>query len=93
MSLDLISNPWFYAVAVPAVILTGVSKGGIGAAGGFSVPLLSLAISPVQAAAIMLPILILMDLIGVYAYRRDWDRSIMRVIMPAGSSSASASAG
>jgi uncharacterized protein len=84
LSLDLISNPWFYAVAIPAVILTGVSKGGIGAAGGFSVPLLSLAISPVQAAAIMLPILILMDLIGLYAYRRDWDRSIMRVIMPAG---------
>ena len=47
-------------------------------------PLLSLVISPVQAAAIMLPILILMDLIGVYAYRRDWDRKIMQVIMPAG---------
>ncbi len=84
MALDLIGNPWFYAVAIPAVILTGVSKGGIGAAGGFSVPLLSLAISPVQAAAIMLPILILMDVIGLYAYRRDWHRGIMRVIMPAG---------
>jgi uncharacterized membrane protein YfcA len=84
LALELVANPWFYAVAIPAVILTGVSKGGIGAAGGFSVPLLSLAISPVQAAAIMLPILILMDLIGLYAYRRDWDRRIMRVIMPAG---------
>jgi uncharacterized membrane protein YfcA len=84
LPLDLISSPWFYAVAIPAVILTGVSKGGIGAAGGFSVPLLSMVISPVQAAAIMLPILILMDLIGVYAYRRDWDRRIMKVIMPAG---------
>jgi uncharacterized membrane protein YfcA len=82
--VELIANPWFYAVAIPAVILTGVSKGGIGAAGGFSVPLLSLVISPVQAAAVMLPILILMDLIGVYAYRRDWDRRIMRIIMPAG---------
>ncbi|HSD42224.1 MAG TPA: sulfite exporter TauE/SafE family protein [Burkholderiales bacterium] len=84
MHLDLIANPWFYAVAIPAVILTGISKGGIGAAGGFSVPLLSLAISPVQAAAIMLPILILMDLIGVYAYRHHWDRRIMATIMPAG---------
>ena len=84
MQFELISNPWFYAVAIPAVILTGISKGGIGAAGGFSVPLLSMVISPVQAAAIMLPILILMDLIGVYAYRRDWDRRIMAVIMPAG---------
>jgi uncharacterized membrane protein YfcA len=84
LALDLIANPWFYAVAIPAVILTGVSKGGIGAAGGFSVPLLSLVISPVQAAAVMLPILILMDLIGLYAYRREWDRTIMRVIVPAG---------
>jgi hypothetical protein len=84
LALELIANPWFYAVAIPAVVLTGVSKGGIGAAGGFSVPLLSLVISPVQAAAIMLPILILMDLIGLYAYRRDWDRRLMRVIMPAG---------
>jgi uncharacterized membrane protein YfcA len=84
LPLDLIANPWFYAVAIPAVILTGISKGGIGAAGGFSVPLLSMVISPVQAAAIMLPILILMDLVGVYAYRRDWDRRIMAVIMPAG---------
>ena len=84
MSLELIADPWFYAVAVFAVVLTGISKGGIGAAGGFSVPLLSLVISPVQAAAIMLPILILMDLIGVYAYRRDWDRRIMAIIMPSG---------
>jgi uncharacterized membrane protein YfcA len=84
LQFEPVSNPWFYAVAIPAVILTGISKGGIGAAGGFSVPLLSMVISPVQAAAIMLPILILMDVIGVYAYRRDWDRKIMAIIMPAG---------
>jgi uncharacterized membrane protein YfcA len=84
LTLEPISDPRFYAVAVFAVILTGISKGGIGAAGGFSVPILSLVISPVQAAAIMLPILILMDLIGVYAYRKDWDRANMRIILPAG---------
>jgi uncharacterized membrane protein YfcA len=84
VTLDLVADPRFYAVAVFAVVLTGISKGGIGAAGGFSVPLLSLVISPVQAAAIMLPILILMDVIGVYAYRRDWDRRNMAIIVPAG---------
>jgi len=84
LALELVADPRFYAVAIVAVVLTGVSKGGIGAAGGFSVPLLSLVISPVQAAAIMLPILILMDLIGVYAYRRDWDRGNMAIILPAG---------
>jgi uncharacterized membrane protein YfcA len=84
LALELISDPRFYAVAIVAVVLTGISKGGIGAAGGFSVPVLSLVISPVQAAAIMLPILILMDVIGVYAYRRDWDRRNMTIILPAG---------
>jgi uncharacterized membrane protein YfcA len=84
LALELVADPRFYAVAIVAVVLTGVSKGGIGAAGGFSVPALSLVISPVQAAAIMLPILILMDLIGVYAYRRDWDRGNMAIILPAG---------
>lgn len=82
--MEPIADPWFYAVAIPAVILSGISKGGIGAAGGFSVPLLSLVISPVQAAAIMLPILILMDAVGVYAYRKDWDRRNMAIILPAG---------
>jgi len=84
LALELISEPRFYAVAIFAVVLTGIAKGGIGAAGGFSVPVLSLVISPVQAAAIMLPILILMDVIGVYAYRKDWDRRIMATILPAG---------
>ena len=84
MALELIADPWFYAVAIFAVVLTGIAKGGIGAAGGFSVPVLSLVISPIQAAAIMLPILILMDVIGVYAYRRNWDRATMAIIMPAG---------
>ncbi len=84
MAFELVADPRFYAVAIVAVVLTGISKGGIGAAGGFSVPLLSLVISPIQAAAIMLPILILIDLIGVYAYRRDWDRGNMAIILPAG---------
>jgi uncharacterized membrane protein YfcA len=68
----MITDPWFYAVAIPAICLTGLAKGVfLGGAGGMSVPLMSLAISPVQAAAIMLPILIVMDWIGVWAYRRE----------------------
>jgi uncharacterized membrane protein YfcA len=84
VSFELLTNPWFYAAAIPAVLLTGISKGGLGFAGGLSVPLLSLAISPVQAAAIMLPILVCTDFVGVYAYRKDWDRRNMAILMPAG---------
>ena len=54
--LDFVADPWFYAAAVPAVILTGVSKAGFGGAvGSLSVPLMSLAIAAPQAVAIMLP--------------------------------------
>ena len=80
----MIDNPWFYAVALPCVILTGISKAGLGIAGGIAVPILALVISPIQAAAIMLPILLVMDVVSVYIYRREWSREHMRIILPAG---------
>jgi uncharacterized protein len=81
---ELVSNPWFYAAAGVAVVLSGISKGGLGAAGGLMVPIMSLTISPVQAAAIALPILLTMDVVGVYAYRNDWDRRQIAILLPAG---------
>ncbi len=81
----MISDPLFYAVALPAIVLFGISKGGF--AGGFgilSVPLMALVIPPTQAAAIMLPILVVMDWSAIWAYRRDWDPITMRQILPAG---------
>jgi uncharacterized protein len=78
------SDPWFYAVAVPAILLTGLAKGGfLGGLGGLAVPIMSLVISPVQAAGIMLPILIAMDWIGLWAYRRDWDGRNLAILLPA----------
>lgn len=57
MAFTLITDPAFYAVAIPAVILTGISKAGFGGAvGSLSVPLMSLAIAPPQAVAIMMPL-------------------------------------
>lgn len=80
----MITDPWFYAVAIPAITLTGLSKGGfLGGLGGLAVPIMSLVISPLQAAGIMLPILIAMDWVGVWAYRRDWDRSNLLIMLPA----------
>lgn len=79
----LISDPLFYLVAVPAVLLSGVSKGGFGSAvGGLGVPLMALAISPPQAAAILLPVLCLMDLVGFRVYYRKWDASNLRIMVP-----------
>ncbi len=80
----MIDDPWFYAVAVPAVILFGVSKGGFGAGFGvIAVPLMALVISPVRAAAILLPILCLMDVFALWAYRGKWILSEVRILVPA----------
>jgi len=78
-----ISLTEFLLVAVPAVLLTGFSKGGFGGVlGGVAVPLLALAMSPKQAAAIMLPILCIADLVGLRAYYGKWDVPNLRVMLP-----------
>lgn len=83
--MTLITDPWFYAVAIPAVFLVGLAKGGFGSSLSLlGVPLMSLMISPVQAAGIMLPILVLMDIVAVASYRRSFDVSILMILMPAG---------
>lgn len=79
MSTDLV----FFAIAIPAVLLTGLSKGGFG--GGLAMmgtPLLALVISPVRAAAIMLPVLILMDIVALLSYRGQVKWTIIRQMIP-----------
>ena len=78
MHTDLI----FYAIAIPAVVLMGLAKGGFSGVGQISVPLLATVVSPVQAAAILLPILLVQDAVGVWAFRRDWDAHILKVMVP-----------
>lgn len=77
-------DPWFYALAVPAVLIIGISKGGFGAGlGVIAVPLMTLSVPAVQAAAILLPVLCLMDIFGVWAYRRQWSRAELVMLLPA----------
>ena len=71
--MNFITDPWFYAWAIPAVIITGISKTGLGAGvGGVAVPMMSQVIAPGMAAGIMLPILCVMDVLGLRAYRYIW---------------------
>ena len=80
----LLSDPWFFAVAIPAVILFGISKSGFGGAfGAIAVPIMALVISPVQAAGILLPILCFMDILGLWAFRGRWIWSELRILLPA----------
>jgi uncharacterized membrane protein YfcA len=73
----------FYPVAVAAILLTGISKGGFGSGpGGIAVPLMSIYIAPPVAAGIMLPILCAMDVFGVHAYRRTWSKRHLAATLP-----------
>ena len=78
----MITDPWFYALAVPAVILLGLAKGGFSGIGVIAVPLMALAVSPVLAASITLPILIVQDVVSVWAFRKTWDRGILLLMLP-----------
>lgn len=78
----MITDPVFYALAVPAVILSGLAKGGFAGVGAMSLPLMALAISPVQAAAVLLPILIVQDAVGAWAFRKTFDRRILMIMVP-----------
>jgi len=78
----VLSDPWFYAAAIPAVILLGLAKGGFAGIGILGVPLLALVISPVQAAAILLPILLVQDVVSVAAFYRSRDDAVLRQMLP-----------
>ena len=72
----------FYLVAIPAVILFGLSKGGFSGLGTIGVPMLSLVASPVRAAAIVLPILLVQDWLSVWAFRRDFSPRNLIILIP-----------
>ena len=81
----MIADPWFYAAAIPAILLVGIAKGGFGSgAGVFATPLLALTVPIPQAAAIMLPILIVMDAVGLWAYRGTFSRENLKLILVGG---------
>jgi len=83
LTFTVISDPFFYAVAIPAVLLLGISKSGFGAGfGSLAVPLMALAVTVPQAAAVLMPVLLLMDLLGIAVFRKDFDKALLKFLVP-----------
>lgn len=79
----MITDPLFYLCAIPAILLYGMAKGGFG--GGIAVvavPLMAVVVSPVQAAAILLPILVVMDFVAIWSFRGQWDKTNIGYTLP-----------
>ncbi len=80
--MELDATGWI--VTAVAILLTGISKSGLGGAlGGLAVPLMSMWLSPRDAVAVVLPILIAMDFTGIRAWRGKADWTELRVLIPA----------
>jgi hypothetical protein len=75
----MLTNPLFWLVAVLSVTVVGISKGGFAGLGVMGVPLLAVVMSPVKAAAILLPILVLQDWVSLISYRRSFDKRVLMV--------------
>ena len=83
--IQVITDPWFYAAAIPAVLLTGLSKSGFASGfGALATPLLAMSVPVPQAAAIMLPLLLAMDATGLQQLWRLRDPALVRALVPWG---------
>ncbi len=71
---------FFWAMAVLAAVLVGMGKGGLPVAGMLAVPVLSLAISPVTAAGLLLPVYVVSDMFGLYAFRGSFNKRVLWIV-------------
>jgi uncharacterized protein len=78
----VLADPAFALLAVVAVILLGLSKGGFFGLGVMALPLMSLSVPPLQAAAIILPTVLAQDALTVWTYRRDWSAWNLKIMIP-----------
>lgn len=80
--MSLLADPATLAVLIVAVILLGMAKGGLAGVGALATPLVALVLPPATAAALLLPILIVQDVISVWSFRQTWDGWIIAWMLP-----------
>lgn len=72
----------FWLAATVAAMLVGAGKGGLPVVGMLAVPVLSLVLPPVVAAGLLLPVYVVSDMFGLYAYRHAFDRRVLAIVLP-----------
>lgn len=72
----------YWAVAVVAAALVGMGKGGVPVVGMLGVPVMALVMNPVMAAGLLLPVYVVSDIFGLYAYRQAFDRRVLAILLP-----------
>lgn len=78
----LLTSPAAVAIALLAVVLVGLSKGGLGNSMNLlAVPLLAMFMPPVTAAAMMLPVLLMMDAVSLRIWWGKQDRATLRILL------------
>ena len=73
----------FWTLAVLAAFLVGMSKGGLPVVGMLAVPMMALEMNPLMAAGLLLPVYVVSDMFGLYAYRKNFSLSVLKILVPA----------
>lgn len=76
------ADVWYWVAALVAAGLVGMGKGGVPVVGMLGVPVMALVMSPVLAAGLLLPVYVLSDIFGLYAYRHAYDRRVLAMLLP-----------
>ena len=84
MNFDLFFDSAYLPYAALGAVLVGLSKGGLPSTGTLAVPILSLVMSPIKAATLLLPIYVISDAVGVWLYRKNFSLWNLKVLIPAG---------
>ena len=72
-AMELLADPWTLTLAVIAVIVVGLAKGGFSGLGVLATPLLALSLPAPVAAAVLMPVLLAQDAVSVWSFRKTWD--------------------
>ena len=73
---------WFWGAGIVAAALVGMAKGGVPVVGMLAVPVMALVMSPVLAAGLLLPVFVVSDVFGLWAYRHAFDRRVLALTLP-----------